>query len=227
MNRVKTLIGDIFESKAQTLVNTANTVGVMGKGLALEFRTRFPDMYEDYLFRVKHKQFTMGHPYLFKRLVPPWILVFPTKDHWRSVSKLSDIETGLEHLRINYRNWGITSLAVPPLGCGLGQLEWEIVGPTLFRHLAEMDIPVELYAPEGTPLAEITPAFLSRPSEAQLVEAARNGTSGIAPTVADSSLTTASVAIGADNTNKGLSVTITPPTSVTVNASGVFLAAEM
>lgn len=181
MSNVKPLIGNIFESKAQTLVNTANTVGVMGKGLALEFRKRFPDMYEDYVKRCQDGQFKLGFPYLFKRLIPPWILVFPTKEHWRSVSRLADIEAGLTHVKLNYRTWGITSLAVPPLGCGLGQLEWEAVGPTLYRHLAELDIPVQLYAPEGTPLEEITPEFLSKPSKAQLVECARNGKPGVPP----------------------------------------------
>lgn len=181
MSNVRPLIGDIFKSRAQTLVNTANTVGVMGKGLALEFRKRYPDMYEDYLRRVKRHEVKLGCPYLLKRLVPPWILVFPTKEHWRSVSRLADIEAGLEHLERNYRVWGITLLAVPPLGCGLGQLEWTIVGPTLYRHLTELDIPVELYAPAGTPLEEITPAFLSKPNEAQLVECAGNGNSKIAP----------------------------------------------
>jgi O-acetyl-ADP-ribose deacetylase (regulator of RNase III)/uncharacterized protein YwgA len=180
MSNVKPLIGDIFKSKAQTLVNTANTVGVMGKGLALEFRRRFPDMFEDYVKRCQRREVKLGYPYLFKRLVPPWILVFPTKDHWRSVSRLADIEAGLEHVKRNYRQWGITSLAVPPLGCGLGQLEWAIVGPTMYRHLAELDIPVELYAPAGTPLEEIAPQYLSRPSEAQLVEAARDGGARIA-----------------------------------------------
>ncbi len=179
MNRVRPVIGDIFQSKMQTLVNTANTVGVMGKGLALEFKNRFPDMFEDYVRRARAGEVKLGHPYLFKRLVPPWILVFPTKEHWRSVSRLSDIEAGLEHVRRNYRQWGITSIAVPPLGCGLGQLEWSIVGRTLYRHLAELDIPVELYAPTGTPLDEVAPEFLSRPSEAQLVECARNGKSNI------------------------------------------------
>jgi O-acetyl-ADP-ribose deacetylase (regulator of RNase III)/uncharacterized protein YwgA len=181
MSRVQPLIGDIFESKAQTLVNTANTVGVMGKGLALEFRKRFPDMYDDYLNRCERHELRLGQPYLYKRLVPPWILVFPTKEHWRSVSRLSDIEAGLEYLKLNCRTWGITSLAVPPLGCGLGQLEWEAVGPTLYRHLAELDIPVQLYAPEDTPVEELTPTFLSQPSEAQLVECARNGKPGVPP----------------------------------------------
>ena len=157
---VKVLIGNLFESKAQTLVNTVNTVGVMGKGVALEFRKRFPDMYEDYVARCKAGQVKLGQPYLFLRLMPPWILNFPTKEHWRSVARLSDIVRGLEHLERHYHEWGITSLAVPPLGCGEGQLEWRIVGPTLYRHLSRLSIPVELYAPHGTRSEELDVAFL-------------------------------------------------------------------
>jgi len=159
---VRTLTGDLFESKMQTLVNTVNCVGVMGKGVALEFKKRFPDMYQDYVARCAAKQVRLGRPYLFRRLMPPWVLNFPTKDDWRSVSRLSDIVVGLEYLEQHYREWGITSLAVPPLGCGQGQLEWRVVGPTLFRYFSRLDIPVELYAPYGTPEQEIDTAFLAQ-----------------------------------------------------------------
>ena len=151
----------MFISGAQTLVNTVNCVGVMGKGVALEFKRRFPEMYADYVERCARHEVRLGRPYLFKRLFPPWILNFPTKDHWRSVARLSDIETGLRYLIEHYREWGIESLAVPPLGCGHGQLEWRIVGPTLYRHLSQMEIPVELYAPYGTPHEELRPDFLA------------------------------------------------------------------
>ena len=157
---VKVIMGDMFESKAQTLVNTVNCVGVMGKGVALEFKKRFPDMFEDYVRRCETKQVRLGRPYLFKRLIPPWVLNFPTKDHWRSVSRLEDIVEGLRYLQDHYKEWGITSLAVPPLGCGQGQLEWRVVGPTLYRHLKVLDIPVELYAPFGTPHEELQVSFL-------------------------------------------------------------------
>ena len=159
---VKVIVGDLFASKAQTLVNTVNCVGVMGKGVALEFKNRFPEMFEDYVKRCKSKQVKLGQPYLFRGLTPPWILNFPTKDHWRSVSRLSDIVEGLKYLQENYRSWGITSLAVPPLGCGQGQLEWRVVGPTLYRHLGRLQIPVELYAPFGTPHEELQPVFLEQ-----------------------------------------------------------------
>jgi len=162
-------IADIFESGAQTLVNTVNCVGVMGKGLALEFKDRFPEMYEEYVQLCKAGKVKLGQPCLSRRLTPPWILNFPTKDHWRSVSRLRDIVAGLQYLEAHYREWGITSLAVPPLGCGHGQLEWRVVGPTLYRHLKQLDIPVELLAPFGTPHEELRPAFLDAPRESQAV----------------------------------------------------------
>lgn len=154
-------VGDLFESQAQTLVNTVNCVGIMGKGVALEFKKRFPSMFEDYVARCRAGRVRLGEPYLFKDLVGKWVLNFPTKDHWRSVSRLSDIVAGLRHLEKHYQEWGIRSLAVPPLGCGQGGLEWRVVGPTLYRHLAEIEIPVELYAPLGTPEQELTPEFLA------------------------------------------------------------------
>src|ERR1700757_1325876 len=128
---MRVLIGDIFESKAQTLVNTVNTVGVMGKGIALGFRKRFPEMYEDYVRRCERREVRLGKPYLYRCLVPPNVINFPTKDHWRSVSRLNDIVRGLEYLGVHVTEWDVTSLAVPPLGCGEGMLEWRVVGPTL------------------------------------------------------------------------------------------------
>ena len=121
---VQVLIGDLFNSKAQTIVNTVNCVGVMGKGVALIAKRRFPDMYEDDVSRCKIGEVRLGKPYLYRRSTPSWILNFPTKDHWRSVTKLDDIVQGLEYLIGHYKAWGITSLAVPPLDCGNGQLEW-------------------------------------------------------------------------------------------------------
>jgi O-acetyl-ADP-ribose deacetylase (regulator of RNase III) len=150
--------GDIFKSKAQTLVNTVNCVGVMGKGIALGFRKRFVGMHDDYVRRCQRGEVELGRPYLYKHSNPPWILNFPTKDHWRSMSRLSDIEAGLEYLGAHYEEWGIESLAVPPLGSGHGGLEWQVVGPTLYRHLERLAIPVELYVPFGTPHEELRPA---------------------------------------------------------------------
>ncbi len=157
---IRVLIGNLFESQAQTWVNTVNCVGVMGKGVALEFKKRFPDMFADYELRCRRGEVRLGRPYLYKQTILPWILNFPTKHHWRDVAKLDAIIAGLEYLHDHYRKWGITSLAVPPLGCGQGQLEWRIVGPTLYRLLNRLDIPIELYAPYGTPHEELQPSFL-------------------------------------------------------------------
>jgi O-acetyl-ADP-ribose deacetylase (regulator of RNase III)/uncharacterized protein YwgA len=162
---IKIVVDDIFESSAQTLVNTVNTEGVMGKGIALEFRKRFPDMHDDYVRRCKLHQVRLGEPYLYRGLHNQWVLNFPTKQHWRSHSRLSDIEAGLRYLYRHYREWGITSLAVPPLGSGLGGLEWRVVGRVLYSAFRHFEIPVELYAPFGTPDDQLTPEFLSRSEE--------------------------------------------------------------
>lgn len=158
---VKVMIGDIFTSKADALVNTVNTVGIMGKGIALGFKTKFPDMFADYVRRCERGEVRLGQPYLYRRLTPPSVVNFPTKEHWRSRSSLADIVKGLNYLESHIGEWGIQSIAVPPLGCGEGQLEWRVVGPTLYRHLARLGIAVELYAPFGTPHAELQPEFLA------------------------------------------------------------------
>jgi uncharacterized protein YwgA/O-acetyl-ADP-ribose deacetylase (regulator of RNase III) len=152
--------GDIFQSKAQTLTNTVNCVGVMGKGIALEFKNKFPDMFKDYEKRCKAGEVKLGRPYLYQMLVEPWVLNFPTKDHWRSVANLDSIIRGLEFLKKNYKSWNIKSIALPPLGCGNGQLEWRVVGPTIYRYMKSLDIDVELYAPYNTPHEELQGNFL-------------------------------------------------------------------
>lgn len=167
---MKILIGDILQSKAQTLVNTVNCVGIMGKGIALEFKNRFPEMFKNYMEKCERREVKLGVPYLYKTLFLPQIVNFPTKDHWKSVSKICDIERGLQYLVAHYKEWGVTSLAIPPLGCGNGQLEWKAVGPLIYRFVKQMGISIEMYAPYGTPAKELTIEFLSRsaPNEAFL-----------------------------------------------------------
>lgn len=162
---VQVTTGDIFESGAQTIVNTVNTEGVMGKGLALQFSKRFPEMYQDYVRRCENGEVKLGQPYLYRGLLEPWILNFPTKQHWRSVSKLADIEQGLTYLADHCKQWGIESLAVPPLGCGHGGLEWTIVGPVIYRHLKTLDIPVTFYAPTGSPPEMMSEQFFKQAQE--------------------------------------------------------------
>ncbi len=136
---------DIFRSTMQTLTNPVNCVGVMGAGLALQFKTRFPSMYVEYTEQCRRGVLVPGMPYLHRG--ERWVLNFPTKRHWKDLSLATDIVTGLEYLVQHYVEWGIKSLAVPPLGCGLGGLAWPEIGPVLVRYLEKMDIPVELYTP--------------------------------------------------------------------------------
>ena len=178
---MKILVGDILQSKAQTLINTVNCVGVMGKGIAQEFKNRFPEMFDDYAERCERKEVKPGVPYLYKTLLPPQIINFPTKDHWKSVSRIADIERGLQLLLSRYKEWGITSLAIPPLGCGNGQLEWKAVGPLIYKYASQMNIPVELYAPYGTPPRELTIEFLSQTSRAAHYRNGRTVQSAINP----------------------------------------------
>jgi O-acetyl-ADP-ribose deacetylase (regulator of RNase III) len=144
---VHLVTGNLFDSEAQTLVNAVNCAGVMGKGIALAFKRRYPAMFADYAARCKDDRVRLGEPYLYRGESLPWVLNFPTKGHWRSAAKLEDIVAGLAYLEAQYHVWGITSLAVPALGCGAGQLAWDVVGPVLHDALGRLDIPVELYAP--------------------------------------------------------------------------------
>ena len=170
---MKVLVGNILESPAQTLVNTVNCVGVMGKGIALEFKKRFPEMFEDYAARCKRNEIEPGVPYLYKTLFPPQIVNFPTKSHWRAASRIEDVEKGLRVLVDNAEKWGISSLAIPPLGCGNGQLLWTSVGPLIYRYVRDLGVPVEMYAPYGTPPTQLTIQFLERAPTAQRAASGR------------------------------------------------------
>lgn len=153
-------VGDMFDSKMKTLVNTVNTVGVMGKGVALEFKKRFPDMYKEYVALCESKQLKVGEPYLYYDLTGASILVFPTKEHWRSPSKLSYIIDGLDWFVQHYDKLGIESIAFPPLGCGNGGLEWDDVGPLMYEKLKALPIDIEMYAPYGTSPSKLKQEYL-------------------------------------------------------------------
>jgi O-acetyl-ADP-ribose deacetylase (regulator of RNase III)/uncharacterized protein YwgA len=164
----KAVIGDLFASQAQTLVNTVNCVGVMGKGVAEQFKNRYPEMYDDYKRRCDRKLVRLGEPYLYEDSSGARILNFPTNDHWRSPSRIADIASGLDYLAAHFAEWGITALAMPPLGCGNGGLEWSEVGPLIYQKLAHLPMEVEVYAPYGTPKTQLTEEFLSAPSQMTL-----------------------------------------------------------
>lgn len=139
------VLGNIFDSPCQTITNPVNCAGIMGAGLALQFRHRFPEMHADYVTRCQSGEVRLGCPYLFKRSELPWILNFPTKQFPRDKSDFLYIIKGMDFVLEHYREWGITSLAIPALGCGLGGLDLLHVGPGLYAGLKRLDIPTELY----------------------------------------------------------------------------------
>lgn len=140
-------IGDLFAAPEQTIVNTVNCYGVMGKGLALEFKRRYPAMFRDYVARCAlptddARKVAIGRPYIYEE-AGKLIINFPTKNHWRFPSKVDYIERGLSYFVESYAHWGVTSVAFPRLGCENGGLSWEAqVRPLMERYLGDLDIPV-------------------------------------------------------------------------------------
>lgn len=140
--------GDIFTSPAQVIVNPVNCQGVMGKGLALAFKQRYPDMFLTYQRECKTGELCIGRPTLYTKSTP-WILNFPTKDSWKANSKLEYLEQGLTYFVGNYKKDGITSIAFPKLGTKNGKLSWDAVGPLMAHYLGPLDIDVSIYITEG------------------------------------------------------------------------------
>lgn len=136
--------GDIFSSPARILVNTVNTVGVMGKGVALEFKKRYPDMFYEYKKLCEEKKLDIGSLFLWKKS-EKWVLLFPTKKHWRNPSRLEYIEAGLKKFAQNWDKMGAESVAFPRLGCGNGALDWEDVKPLMERYLSRLPIQIYIY----------------------------------------------------------------------------------
>lgn len=142
--------GDIVDSQAEALVNTVNTVGVMGKGVALRFKQRFPENYRFYREACGRGEVTPGKVLVFRTecLQPRYIINFPTKRHWRQKSRIEDIVAGLQDLVQRVRDLGICSIAIPALGCGHGGLTWADVRPLIENAFASLpDVHVEVYEP--------------------------------------------------------------------------------
>lgn len=134
----------LLESSAQTLVNTVNCVGVMGKGLAQAFKQREPQMFEAYKRICDQHMLEPGKLWLW-RGSPNWVLNFPTKLHWRNPSKIEWIEEGLQKFVSAYESQGITEVSFPKLGCGNGNLEWDEVRPVMEHHLGKLPIKVYIH----------------------------------------------------------------------------------
>ena len=145
-SNIKFLKGNIFNSSLQTIVNTINCVGVMGKGIALVFKLRYPLMFDIYKKYCDEKYIGIGKLWLYNQQQnAPWVLNFPTKIHWKYPSKMEYIEKGLIKFTETYKEKSITSIAFPLLGTHNGGLEREDVKQMMVMHLSKCDIPIEIY----------------------------------------------------------------------------------
>jgi len=140
--------GNIFDSSSQTLVNTVNCVGVMGKGIALEYKLRFPEMFDEYKSFCDSGKLQIGKLHLWKKNDRRWVLNFPTKVHYANPSEISFIEKGLKKFSDSYKQKGITSIAFPQLGSSLGGLDWDReVHPLMVKYLKDLqNLEVEIFS---------------------------------------------------------------------------------
>ncbi|GEM90048.1 type II toxin-antitoxin system antitoxin DNA ADP-ribosyl glycohydrolase DarG [Oceanithermus desulfurans] len=149
--------GNVLEADVEALVNSVNCVGVMGRGIALQFKQAWPDNFKEYVKACSRKEVQPGKMFVYEtgRLTNPrYIINFPTKRHWRSKSRIEDIEAGLQALREEIAKRGIKSLALPPLGSGLGGLDWKEVRPLIENALKDLrGVHIVVYEPlEKEPL---------------------------------------------------------------------------
>lgn len=147
--------GDILAADVEALVNTVNCVGIMGRGIALQFKNEYPANFEAYAAACSREEVQPGRMFVFetRRLTnPKYIINFPTKRHWRGKSRMEDIESGLKALASEIRGRGIRSIAIPPLGSGLGGLNWSEVRPRIVETLSGIPgVEVVIYEPSNAP----------------------------------------------------------------------------
>ena len=147
--------GNLLDAEVDALVNTVNCVGVMGKGIALQFRQAWPENYEEYRRACQHEEVRPGRMFIHDtgRLVKPrFIINFPTKKHWKGKSRIEDVASGLDAMVAEIRERGIRSIALPPLGCGNGGLDWGVVRSLIENKLRDLDdVEVLIYEPAGAP----------------------------------------------------------------------------
>ncbi len=149
MARITLVQGDILKSECQALVNPVNCAGVMGAGLAKQFRDRYPGMYREYREQCQAGKVRTGQVNLHRVKDGKTVINFPAKRHWKDPSSIGYIEDGLESLREALAANNIRSVAVPALGAGLGQLDWNAVQPLIIDRLNLPGLEVEVYGPRG------------------------------------------------------------------------------
>jgi O-acetyl-ADP-ribose deacetylase (regulator of RNase III) len=160
---IKRGTGNLLKEDVDALVNTVNTQGIMGKGIALQFKKAWPSMFKSYEAACKRGEVTIGRMHVWETgslTGPRYVINFPTKRHWRARSKIADIESGLHDLTRVIRELGITSIAIPPLGCGNGGLDWREVEPRMLRSLKPLadTVDIRIFAPMGAPSAAEQPS---------------------------------------------------------------------
>ena len=159
--------GNLLKAEAEALVNTVNSVGVMGKGIALQFKQAFPENFRQYKQACKAGEVQPGRMFVTdagQLINPRYIINFPTKRHWRGKSRIEDIETGLKALIAEVKRLKIRSIAVPPLGCGNGGLLWSQVKPLIEQAFEEIpEVKVLLFEPQGAPEADSMPVATKKP----------------------------------------------------------------
>lgn len=152
---IKFTTGDILSANTQALVNTVNCVGIMGRGIALQFKNEFPDNFQAYASACARDEVQPGRMFVFERrrlTNPKFIINFPTKRHWKGKSRIEDVDSGLIALAREIHNRGIRSIAIPPLGSGLGGLDWLDVRPRIISALEHLqDVEVTIYEPSTAP----------------------------------------------------------------------------
>ncbi|MCF6324037.1 MAG: macro domain-containing protein, partial [Gammaproteobacteria bacterium] len=160
--------GNLLQADVEAIINTVNCVGVMGKGIALQFKQAFPENFAVYAKACKAKQVQPGHMFLFERedlVNPRFIINFPTKTHWKAKSLLEYVEQGLVDLVQVTRDKQIKSIAIPPLGCGNGGLDWAVVRPLIERALAQVpEVEAYVYGPQPAPAVDAMPVTTKTPN---------------------------------------------------------------
>jgi len=140
--------GDIFKQDVKAIVNAVNCVGIMGKGIALQFKNKFPNNFQLYENACKQNKVIPGKMFICEESNSQYIINFPTKRHWRDSSRLEDIILGLEDLAKTIKELKIQSIAIPPIGCGLGGLEWSTVKIHIENKLSHLtDVQITLLEP--------------------------------------------------------------------------------
>lgn len=160
--------GDLLKQQdVDAIVNTVNCVGVMGKGIALQFKKKWPANFKAYASACKNKEVKLGQMFTFELgalATPRYIINFPTKNHWRGSSKIEDIEAGLQSLVEHIHKFDIQSIAIPPLGCGLGGLPWADVKALIVEHLGKLDnLDIRLFEPNDAIQAKDIETNTSKP----------------------------------------------------------------